>query len=142
MSLKSIKEYEGLRLSPYKDSLGYLTVGWGHLCHPNEKFQLGVKITLQEAEELYQKDEAIAESGAKAAVASWSSLEPLAQQILMNLVFNLGLYKFRAFKRTIGSFNAHRYSDAGDNLRDSLWYKQVGQRGKDIVQALHGLGNK
>ncbi len=142
MALKTIKEYEGLRLSPYKDSLGYLTIGYGHLCLPEDNIKVGEEITLQEAEEFYQKDVGIAMAGVKELMPSWASLEPIAYNILINLCYNMGEHDLSKFHRTLRAFAEHRYSDAGDDLEDSIWYGQVGQRAIDIVEALHELGNK
>ena len=35
---------EGFSSKPYKDQLGYLTIGYGHLILPNEKFLLKKQI--------------------------------------------------------------------------------------------------
>lgn len=142
MSLKSIKDYEGLRLTPYRDSLGFWTVGYGHLVIPKDNLHLTQKITLDRAEELYQNDLAIAVAGVHRLMPSWASLDPEAVEILTNLCFNLGETKLSAFKRTLSSFASEQYADAADNLRDSRWFMQVGRRGTDIVDALNKLGNK
>lgn len=48
-----IKEFEGCRLTPYKDIAGLWTIGIGHLIKSGEKFK---SITVAEAEELLRKD--------------------------------------------------------------------------------------
>ena len=40
---KRIKSNEGFSSKPYKDQLGYLTIGYGHLILPNEKTLLKKK---------------------------------------------------------------------------------------------------
>jgi GH24 family phage-related lysozyme (muramidase) len=42
---KRIKLNEGFSPKPYKDQLGYLTIGYGHLILPNEKILLKKKYT-------------------------------------------------------------------------------------------------
>lgn len=37
--LNLIKQYEGLRLQPYLCSANHLTIGYGHVILPNEKFE-------------------------------------------------------------------------------------------------------
>ena len=38
-----IKSFEGLRLRVYRDAAGLLTVGYGHLIKPGEKFAEGME---------------------------------------------------------------------------------------------------
>ena len=53
-----VRIHEGCVLEPYLDSLGKLTVGIGHLvqAHERKRFQEGVKITQEEADELFDID--------------------------------------------------------------------------------------
>ena len=53
---KRIKSNEGFSLKPYKDQLGYLTIGHGHLILSNEKIFLKNKIHKKELEEIFEKD--------------------------------------------------------------------------------------
>ena len=50
-----IKRHEGLRLKPYKDSLGYWTIGYGHLMTAKEKIAFADGITKEQAEELFKR---------------------------------------------------------------------------------------
>ena len=55
--LALIKEFEGLRLTAYKDPVGIWTIGWGHTGKVNGKpITQGLKITERQAEELLLKD--------------------------------------------------------------------------------------
>lgn len=49
-----IKGNEGLVLSIYKDTLGFRTVGYGHLIQPSEV--IPEQITLAQAEMLFEAD--------------------------------------------------------------------------------------
>ena len=56
-----VKEHEGLRLDAYKDSKGFLTVGYGHLIDKGspkdiQKLQEGQSITKERAEALFDQD--------------------------------------------------------------------------------------
>ena len=61
-----VRTHEGCVLEPYKDSLGKLTVGIGHLVQPHERkrYQEGIKITQEEADELFDIDINRAAAGA------------------------------------------------------------------------------
>lgn len=55
--LSLIKEFEGLRLTAYKDPVGIWTIGWGHTGKVNGKaITSGLKITEKQAEELLLQD--------------------------------------------------------------------------------------
>ena len=53
---KRIKLNEGFSPKPYKDQLGYLTIGYGHLILSNENILLKKKIHKKELEEIFEKD--------------------------------------------------------------------------------------
>lgn len=84
--LDLIKEYEGLELKAYKDSVGVLTIGYGST---GSHVKPGMTITAQEAEALLLKDVERFEKGVAAAVKV-----PLNQNqfdALVSFSFNLGL---------------------------------------------------
>ena len=54
-----IKRHEGEVLEIYKDSLGYKTLGIGHLCQPNDPeydWAVGTKVS-QEVVDMYYEDD-------------------------------------------------------------------------------------
>lgn len=62
---------------------------------------------------------------------------PLAvQTVLANLIYNLGLKKLSMFRPTLNIIDSGNYAAAGQRLRSSLWYKQVGKRGIELTQRL------
>lgn len=69
-------------------------------------------------------------------IPNWKSHPVVVQTVLVNLVFNLGPTKLRTFTTTLGLIRDRKYIEAGENLKKSLWYKQVGTRGKEITQRL------
>lgn len=56
--IEKIKEFEGVRLTAYKDSAGVLTIGVGH----TGGVKAGQKITMEEAESLLRSDLKVAEN--------------------------------------------------------------------------------
>lgn len=65
-----------------------------------------------------------------------TSLPKYVQEVLVNLIFNLGEHRLATFKQTLGMVKSGKYAEAGINLRKSLWYKQVGSRGKELTERL------
>lgn len=55
-------------------------------------------------------------------------LDGVRKEIVVNMVFNLGLTRFRGFKKMIAALEAGDYSRASREMMDSRWYRQVGDR--------------
>ena len=58
------------------------------------------------------------------------------QEVLVNLVFNLGVARLRKFGTTLGLIREGKYASAGVNLRKTLWYKQVKSRAVELTNRL------
>jgi len=123
---------EGLRLTPYRDSLGFLTIGVGHLITKGERFTV---ITREQALDLLKEDIAIAERRLTNIFPQWRSLDEVRQRTFLNLVVNLG-YKLADFKRFLHAAKSGDWEKAADQLIQSRWYKQVKLRGPRIVHAI------
>ena len=79
-----IKEFEGLRLHAYQDSVGVWTIGWGH----TGDVKRGQSITIHQAEALLALDIGIAAAAVNRHVEA-----PLSQNMfdaLVSFTFNLG----------------------------------------------------
>lgn len=125
---------EGKRLTPYKDSLGYWTVGIGHLLQGEEKVKILNKGAISEDEcyRLFEGDIARAEETLDQVYPDWRRFDDVRQRALLNLAFNLG-NKLSAFKTFWKAMDANDFSSAGNALRNSKWYHQVGLRAPRIV---------
>lgn len=123
---------EGLRLTPYRDSLGYLTIGIGHIIGKGETF---TTLTREQALDILDSDIMIAERRLTNILPSWRSLDEVRQRAALNLVFNLG-YKLADFKRFLHAAKSGDWEKAADHLTQSRWYRQVKLRGPRIVHAI------
>lgn len=123
---------EGLRLTAYRDSLGNLTIGVGHLILRGETF---TTMTHEQAMALLDSDIALAERRLSNIFPSWRSLDEVRQRAFLNLTFNLG-YKLADFKRFLHAAKSEDWEKAADHLIQSRWYKQVKLRGPRIVYAI------
>ena len=54
--IKRIKKNEGFSSIPYKDQLGFLTIGYGHLILSEEKYLIETKPTKTKLEKLFIQD--------------------------------------------------------------------------------------
>lgn len=121
--------HEGLRLKPYMDTVGKITIGVGRNLSDNG---------LSSAEAMSLLDHDIDEAVADLAGAfPWFlQLDEVRQRAMVDLRFNLGPARFRDFKRMIRAMAEKNYPKAAGALRESLWYTQVKSRGVHLVQMI------
>jgi len=124
-----IKKHEGLRFFPYRCSALYLTIGWGRNLSDNG-------ITKEEAEYLLDNDIDIAVSETKKIFPALFTYTEQRTNALIDMYFNLGFSNFISFKKMIKAVKEKDWDRVAAEAKDSLWYKQVGIRGVEIVEML------
>lgn len=117
---------EGLRLKPYKDTVGETTIGVGRNLDD-------VGITEYEARYLLENDIGVAMSELDREISWWRGLEEPAQRALVNMCFNLGWPRLSRFRGMLGALEAHDYPNAAEEALDSRWAAQVGDRAHRIA---------
>lgn len=129
---------EGLRLRQYKCSAGYPTIGVGHklsnTLHDGEAWPQ--EIDLRQAGHYLAEDIQDAIMTVQRIFPDWEKWSEARQHALINMAFNLGEGKLRGFKRMIAAIHEGDWLRAAVEAKDSLWYRQVGNRGTRIVQAI------
>jgi lysozyme len=133
---------EDQKLVVYRDSLGYLTVGVGHLVLPTDKLLFGDTITEERCRQFLEKDLDSAIKDCEINIENFYDHPEEIQNELVNLMFNLGYYTFSKFKNFISALNNKQYKNAASDLKNSLWYKQTGIRAKRIVEIFKNIGKK
>ena len=112
--------HEGLRLKPYRDTVGKLTIGIGRNLDD-------CGISEDEAQILLEHD--LNRCQTELGQYSWYlDLDVVRQGVLIEFVFNVGLTKALAFKNMIKALTISNYSQAAKELLDSAWAPQVGLR--------------
>lgn len=129
---KELKKSEGFMPHAYKDSLGYMTIGYGRLIDK----QLGGGITEDEADYLLENDIIRVEVALDKEFPWWRKHPENVQRAMANMCFNLGIKKFKGFKNTLALLKAGNYQAAADNAMQSLWAKQVGDRAKRVTDLM------
>ena len=123
--IDDLKRDEGFRNRPYECSAGRLTIGYGR--------NLTVKgISVEEAEILLDNDINDAEIGLKRALP-YIELNNNQRRALVNMVFNLGYHGFIGFKRMLKAINERDFDRAADEILDSKYAEQVGDRAKRLA---------
>jgi len=128
---------EGERLKAYKDSLGYWTIGMGHLIDPKkggnpapfgEDLRKGGAITPEQSAELLRTDIEAKAAELDKAMPWWRNLSDTRQRVLLNMAFNLGVTGLLGFKNTLSMVRQGFYDGAARNMLASRWAEQVGKQ--------------
>lgn len=112
---------EGLRLKPYRDTVGKLTIGVGRNLDD-------VGITKDEAMHLLECDIKRVKTDLDRALLWWRGMDEVRQRVLVNMAFNLGITRLMGFKNTLAAMQAGNYADAAKGMLASKWATQVGAR--------------
>lgn len=130
MSLVSdLKRDEGLRLKPYRCSAGKLTIGYGRNLED-------VGITQAEAEAMLMADIKAARRELDRVLPWWRNLSAVRQDALVNMAFNLGITRLLGFKNALAAMQAYDFDRAADEMLDSRWAAQVGDRAKRLAHMM------
>jgi len=126
--IAALERDEGIRLKPYLDTVGKLTIGIGRNLDD-------VGISPREARYLLSNDLDVALKAAKR-FRWFGELDDERQRVIVNMVLNLGAEGFMQFRRMIAALSDHDYELAAAEAEDSKWFRQVGPRGERIVDTL------
>ncbi len=139
-----IKKHEGMRLQAYKDSKGFLTVGYGHLIDDGspgdiKNLKEGDTITEERAHQLFEQDYKEHADAAKK-IPGYGKADEKQQAALIDLTFNMGPDWHTDFPKFTAAFKAGNYELAGAELENSKWYGDVARRAPTIVSLIKGKG--
>ena len=130
---KRIKKNEGFSLKAYKDQLGFLTIGYGHLILPSETNLLEKKIHKKELEKIFEQDfnKALNSFNDRLKIFTSNKKET---ELLVEMVFQLGIKGVLRFKSLLKNMNKGNKHLVCFEMMDSLWYKQTPNRVKILVK--------
>ncbi len=116
---------EGVRLKMYQDSEGHNTIGVGR--------NLDAKgINPDECDLMLSND--IGDALRDAQSFPWFPvLNHARQRVIVNMLFNMGLSRFKTFKKMIAAIERHEFTTASDEMLDSKWSTQVGPRARRLA---------
>ena len=68
---------------------------------------------------------------------SWFvDLDPVRQDAMTNLLFNLGMTRLLGFKNALSAMERSEFVTAADEFMDSRWAKQVGNRADEVCEMI------
>jgi lysozyme len=120
---------EGIRLRPYLDTEGKMTIGIGRNLDD-------IGVDPEEARYMCRKDIQRAESGLTTVIPNWRGLSDARQRVLINMCFNMGPTRLAGFKNMVSAVKTDNFEDAAKEMLDSKWAKQVGARAERLAEMM------
>ena len=140
---EQLKIDEGVVYEVYRDHLGYLTFGVGHLItksDPEYGCIVGTPISEERVKQAFEHDFGVALRECYNLYGfRWSDFPGEVQEILVNMMFNLGRPRLSKFKKMNGHLETGDWKNAAVEGRDSLWYDQVGNRAERLMTRLENV---
>jgi len=146
MDIEKLREQleidEGVVHEIYLDHLGYPTFGIGHLVtdtDPEYGANVGTKVDEARCIEAFDKDVETVIADCHVLYPDFDDLPEEVQQIVANMMFNMGrprLSKFKGMKRGV---DAKDWNAAADEMVDSAWYRQVTNRANRLVERMRNV---
>ena len=120
---------EGVRLMPYKDSEGLLTIGVGRCLDR-------VGISMAEADMMLDNDISRATASVIARIPWAQGLEEVRRGALVNFAFNMGIAGLLGFQKMLAAMERGAWDEAARELLDSKYAGQVGVRAERLARQL------
>jgi len=124
-----VSQHEGLRLKPYRDSVGIWTIGYGRNLQD-------VGIRQDEARLMLENDLTVAMNDARFLFDDFAALTPNRQRVLVDMAFNLGRTRLAGFKAMWAALERGDYHAAAAEMKDSRWARQVGNRADRLARMM------
>lgn len=129
-SFLKLQEFEGLRLKPYTDTVGKLTIGYGRNLSDRG-------ISPEEAMLMFKNDIEHATAEARKNFDWFDDLDQVRQDFIVMMIFNIGVPRLKGFANMLAAIEAKDWQQAGAELIDSKWFDQVGPgRGNEMALAI------
>jgi len=130
--IEFIKKNEGLRLTPYRDTVGVLTVGYGH----TGTVEGNKKITIERALDMLTEDYTTAKKDAAEIIPDFENLNDSQRVVFIDMAYNLGKDRLSKFKKMRAAIADKDWDRVAIEMKDSKWYRQVGDRSKRSVDII------
>ena len=146
MALEQLREQleidEGCIYEIYLDHLGFATFGIGHLViesDPENGQEVGTPVSKDRVIDAFEQDVQTVLSDCAILYPDFDELPEEAQQVIANMMFNLGRPRLSAFKGMKAGVDSRDWNEAADQMVDSRWYRQVGARAERLVERIRVL---
>ena len=133
-NLKSrIKKNEGYSNKPYKDQLGFYTIGYGHLIKKNEDRYFHKTFSKKYFENIFELDfkKSVEDYYKKFNKKKHKQDE---KELLIEMIYQLGIKNVVKFKRLHLNLEKKQKYMVCLEMIDSLWYKQTPKRVENLIK--------
>ena len=130
-----IKKNEGYRSKAYLDSLGFKTIGYGHLIKSTEKNLLKKKFSKNFLNDLFNSDLNKALRDFKMNYKRYK-ISDEKKEIIIEMIFQLGIKNQKKFVKMNKHIKNNSNFMAALEMKNSLWYKQTPKRVDALIKLL------
>jgi len=142
---------EGFRSNPYKDTEGYWTFGEGRCLETSpltgsewkyllDSGLISVSITQLGARHLTEERVALIHAELTARWAPYATLAEGAQDVLVDMCFQMGVDAILGWDTFLGYLAQHDYIRASEDGRQTKWYTQTPHRAQALMDKLETTG--
>ena len=139
---EQLKIDEGVEYRVYNDHLGYKTLGIGHLVVPGDleyDAPVGTYVSEDRVNEIFDKDVITYIDEAKKVFGNLEGMPEEAQQVIVNMCFNMGAPRLAKFKNFIRAIHDEDWATASVEMLDSKWATQVGPRANRLADRIKAI---
>ena len=139
---ETLKVDEGVKNEIYLDHLGLPTCGIGHLITEDDAehgLEVGTHIDDERVNELFDQDVQVTLGECRLLYNDFDDLPEEAQQIIANMMFNMGRPRLSRFHKMKQAVDGRDWIEAGNQMMDSRWYKQVTTRADRLVRRMQAI---
>jgi len=139
---EQLKIDEGCVNSVYLDHLNLPTVGIGHLVTEwDDEYgkPVGTEVSEDRVNELFDQDVQVTIDECKLLYNNFDELPEEVQQIIANMMFNMGRPRLSRFHKMKRAVDAGDWEEAGNQMKDSRWYNQVTTRAERLVKRMKAV---
>ena len=130
--ISMLKRHEGVETHAYKCSESKITIGVGR----NVDKGGGLGLSDDEVDYLLQNDIDRVISELNSEYDWFSDLDEVRQDAIIDISFNLGQTRLRAFKNALSAMAEGDWGEAADQFMDSRWSGQVGNRASNLTDMI------
>jgi lysozyme len=129
---EDLVKHEGCKTEVYLCSEGIPTAGIGHMLLEVDGLEVGDDVPMETVLEWFDSDYKEAVTDCCAVFLNFGSLPDQVKRVLVNMAFNLGRNRLSKFKNMVTAVNEGNWIKAANEMVDSRWYNQVGNRSVEL----------
>ena len=139
---EELKIDEGCKYEVYRSS--WITYIWYRTSYNSSdpEYMMGVGTPIDEirVNEVFEQDINVTIGECRKLFDDWNKLPEEVQLIIANMMFNMGRPRLSKFKKMIQAIRDGDWNEAGNQMQDSRWYKQVTNRADRLISRMKAVG--